>query len=75
LIRALPINPLSLRERAGVRGSNTGRRLNVYALILSFSRREKGHPVPVWQQISCFNGSTLQRRTIIHALAVAADPG
>jgi len=42
------ITSLSLRERVGVRGSNAGRCLGLYALILSFSRGEKGRPV--WVQ-------------------------
>jgi len=47
-IIAAPYNPLSLRERAGERGSNAVNGLNPYPLILAFSRREKGCAVCIW---------------------------
>jgi len=36
------INPLSLRERVGVRGSKSSGFLSIYSLIPAFSLGEKG---------------------------------
>ena len=59
-----PVNPLSLRERAGERGPISANLLILHPLILSFSRREKERLVPdgvtgihVWRTVmTCLSG-------------------